>query len=286
MMESLEVRQDSTVIGTIELREIRYPFEGYNIGEARLHLNTGGRISEIRKTKAVIRSNEGIELVSIVGKNFAIVPNQLVLDILAEVSKDMNLQTLNMRYDKHGNAIVVNLLSDKKEAIEVNDIVQFGVSIRNSIDGSSSLAVDAFSYRLACRNGAIARDSNLSFAVKHIGDPYRLIEVFRIALKQALQNVERLVELYRKMTRVKLTRSIAERLVSLNLPYMYYTYTPIRVEHDMDGKIKNVIVTDPESSVWEVFNAMTYTLTHKSRAGALSKSYISHRLHRAIERAL
>jgi hypothetical protein len=280
-MESVPVYKDREVIGTIELTNIRYPFE-YNIGEADMVLRTAYAETRLSKVKAVFEKNTGngkVNLVSIVGRNFAVIPNQLIMQMAADVSKDLNLSTLSVRYTKTGYAMRIDLLSERKQPIEVNDLVQFGVSIRNSIDGSTALGVDGFTYRLACRNGATARIPNVTFNAKHVGNADRLLDAFREALRTALEYCHQLAELYRKATRIKVTKEIAERLVELRLPAMYYKYTPIRL--NVDGRDVEIDVIR-EDTLWNTFNGMTYVITHKSRANPIARSRMTHRLHRVM----
>jgi hypothetical protein len=282
-MESIPVYKDREVIGTIELTNIRYPFE-YNIGEADMVLRTNYAETKLNKVKAVFEKNVDngkVNLVSIVSKNFAVIPNQLILQMVADVSKDLNLSTLSVRYTKNGYAMRIDLLSERKEAVEVDDLVQFGVSIRNSIDGSTALGVDGFTYRLACRNGATARIPNVTFNAKHVGDANRLLDAFREALRTALEYCYQLAELYRKATRIKVTKDIAERLVELNLPMMYYRYTPIRF--NVDGREEVEVDVVREDTLWNTFNSITYVITHKSRANPIARSRMTHRLHRVMQ---
>jgi hypothetical protein len=202
------------------------------------------------------------------------------MQMVADVSKDLNLSTLSVKYTKNGYAMRIDLLSERKEAVEVNDIVQFGVSIRNSIDGSTALGVDGFTYRLACRNGATARLQNVTFNAKHVGDVNKLLDAFREALRTALEYCHQLAELYRKATRIKVTKDIAEKLVELNLPAMYYKYTPIRLKVDDKDVEVNVI---REDTLWNTFNGITYVITHKSRANPIARSRMTHRLHRVMQ---
>jgi hypothetical protein len=285
-MESLPVYKDREVIGTIELTNIRYPFE-YNIGEADMVLRTAYAETRLSKVKAVFEKNTGngndgkVNLVSIVSKNFAVIPNQLIMQMVEDVSKDLNLSTLSVRYTKNGYAMRIDLLSERKQAVEVNDIVQFGVSIRNSIDGSTALGVDGFTYRLVCRNGATARLQNVTFNAKHVGDVNRLLDAFREALRTALEYCHQLAELYRKATRIKVTKEIAERLVELRLPMMYYKYTPIRL--NVDGREEVEVDIVREDTLWNTFNGITYVITHKSRANPIARSRMTHRLHRIMQ---
>jgi hypothetical protein len=281
-MESVPVYKDREVIGTIELTNIRYPFE-YNIGEADMVLRTAYAETKLSKVKAVFEKNVDngkVNLVSIVGRNFAVIPNQLIMQMVADVSKDLNLSTLSVKYTKNGYAMRIDLLSERKQPIEVNDIVQFGVSIRNSIDGSTALGVDGFTYRLACRNGATARLQNVTFNAKHVGDANRLLDAFRETLRTALEYCYQLAELYRKATRIKVTKDIAERLVELNLPMMYYKYTPIRL--NVDGREEVDVDVIREDTLWNTFNGITYVITHKSRANPIARSRMTHRLHRVM----
>jgi hypothetical protein len=281
-MESVPVYKDREVIGTIELTNIRYPFE-YNIGEADMVLRTAYTETRLSKVKAVFEKNVDngkINLVSIVSKNFAVIPNQLIMQMVADVSKDLNLSTLSVKYTKNGYAMRIDLLSERKQPIEVNDLVQFGVSIRNSIDGSTALGVDGFTYRLACRNGATARLQNVTFNAKHVGDVNKLLDAFREALRTALEYCHQLAELYRKATRIKVTKEIAERLVELNLPMMYYKYTPIRL--NVDGREEVEVDVVREDTLWNTFNGITYVITHKSRANPIARSRMTHRLHRVL----
>ncbi len=284
-MESPQLRIDSNsrVIGTIELTDIHYPFN-YNVGEARMVLKTNNATTELRKVKAVIENNAGkVNLVSIVGKNFAVIPNQLILNMVTDVSKDLDLSTLNVRYTKNGYAIRIDLLSDRKEAVEVNDIVQYGVSIRNSIDGSTALGVDSFMYRLRCKNGATARIPNVTFNARHVGDANRLLEAFKEALRTALEYCHQLVELYKRTTRVKVDREIAEKLVELRLPFMYYKHTPIRLTVHEYGDVRTADVdVVREDTLWNTFNGITYMITHQSRANPIARSRMTHRLHRVL----
>ena len=285
-MESIQIRnEDREVIGTIELTNIRYPFE-YNIGEADMVLRTNYAETKLSKVKAVFEKNADndnsrINLVSIVSRNFAVIPNQLILNMVADVSKDLNLSTLQIKYTKNGYAMRIDLLSERKQPIEVNDLVQFGVSIRNSIDGSTALGVDGFTYRLACRNGATARLQNVTFNAKHVGNVDRLLDAFREALRTALEYCHQLAELYRKATRIKVTKEIAERLVELNLPMMYYKYTPIRL--NVDGREEVEVDVVREDTLWNTFNSITYVITHKSRANPIARSRMTHRLHRVMQ---
>jgi len=92
-----------------------------------------------------------------------------------------------------------------------------------------------------------------------------------------------LVELYRRATRIKVDRTIAERLVELRLPFMYYKYTPIRLtvkDHDDEQTVDVDVIR--EDTLWNTFNGITYVITYQSRANPIARSRMTHRLHRLM----
>ncbi len=266
----------------VYIKNIHYPFPEHKVGTGVLYLKAeDGNLRRIQKKRAVIRvTGNRQEVVGIVGNSFALIPNELIKEMVEEVKSRHNLSVLKVNEDRRGNTLVIDLLSDKQREVDVGDVVQFGASVRNSIDGSTSLAVDAFSYRLRCRNGATAKVVDMSFSKRHIGNPKELLKEFEKALDIALLRTEKLAELYRKMVEVKMNDEIAERLVDLKFPLMYYDFTPIRIEN-RDGIIEYRVIDD-NVTLWETFNHITWTINHRSKAGALTKSLMTQRLHKAI----
>lgn len=251
----------------IVVKDIQYPFS-YPIGIGTPYLQ-GKWLKPIRK-KVVLKEGE---VVAIVGRNFALIPNELVEEMVEKAIIGYGLTKLRVMRGRYGHSIRIDLLTERQKEVKVGDIVQYGVSVRNSIDGTSSLAVDLLSYRLACRNGAVMRSKDMTFATRHIGNPRELLEAFHKALAETLEQFEYLHSLYKKMTETYLEKEGAKRLLALRLPEKYYRYTPIAE----DGEVTR------EATLWEVFNGITYVLTHQSRASPLARSYISHRLHRVMQ---
>ncbi len=274
-----------TIEATLLLRDIRYPFE-YRVGEGKIYLKVDNDLKPLRNTKAVVKERDSIygkslDIVALVGRNFAVIPNELVRDMAYDIKDRYDLELLRAKEDRKGNAIVIDLLSDKQREVDINDIVRFGVSIRNSIDGTSSLAVDSFSYRLICRNGATSRVRGITFSKRHIGEPKELLKEFGLALEKALADAEQLADMYRRMLNKKINKKIAEELANLRFPLKYYKHKPITIEAE-DNKLK--VEVEKDENLWQVFNSITYVINHNSRAGALTRSYMSHRLHSVISK--
>ena len=76
----------ASIEASLVLKDINYPFEEYRVGEGKIYLKTEeGRLKPLRFTKAVVKEVNGIygkqlDIVGLVGKNFAVIPNQLVME--------------------------------------------------------------------------------------------------------------------------------------------------------------------------------------------------------------
>ena len=263
------------VEATIAVKDIKYPFLPYPVGIGIPYLRTETGLKRLKK-KVVLRNKKGLEVVAIVGTGFALVPNELVEEITEKAIVAYGLTRLQIAKGKHNNTLRIDLLTEKREEVKPGDVIQLGVSVRNSIDGTSALAVDLLSYRLKCRNGAVAKSSDISFAVKHVGDAQTLINAFHKAIAQVMERFDSLLTLYRRMASIAMTKEHAEKLLELNLPEMYYSMAGITL-HNGEIKIRE------STTLWEAFNGITYTLTHRSKANPIAKAYISHRVHRAMQ---
>lgn len=273
---SREVKQ--TIEATIAIRDLHYPFPEYAVATGTPYLHTETGLKQIRRKKVILRQKNGLEVVAIVGKNFALIPNEFVEDMTEKAIAGYGLTRLKVMKDRYENTLRIDLLTEKRAEVRKGDIVQFGVSIRNSIDGTSALAVDLFSYRLVCKNGATAKSADLTFTARHIGDPRELVKEFHKALAQVLERFDTLLQLYRKMAVTKLDMDKAKHIAALRLPEKYYKYTPILIREDGEVELRSHNYT-----LWDTFNDITNVLTYNSRAAPIARSYIGHRLHRVMQ---
>jgi hypothetical protein len=174
----------------------------------------------------------------------------------------------------------IDLLTERRKAIRSGDVIQLGISVRNSIDGTSSFGIDLFALRLSCLNGAVAPRTLLSYTVRHVGDPEAILAEFEREVSDILQKAETLIYLYQRMATTPLNETLALTLLSLKLPRMYYAHLPLAF--DEEGKFMGLTET---IDVWEAFNRMTQVITHESRAHPLNRSLLTQRLHRILQGA-
>lgn len=260
----------------MHVRDIEYPF-GYSTAIGDIYIN---KVLKRFNKRLVFKERETllgkeIEPVAIVGRNYALIPNELVEEIAEKAARAYNLTISKIEKDKNEHKLRINLLSERLEEVKVGDKVQFGVSIRNSIDTSSSLAVDLFSLRLACKNGATVASYDKINYMRHIGNPNELLSLLNKALSSALEKIDNLLYEYRRLTGRILTVEGAKRLVvGTKFASSYYKYTPIKVDDD--------IHLEREESLWDTYNEITYVITHESKANPISKTLISNRLYKVI----
>lgn len=290
----------------LELLEVEYPFPKYPVGLGRVYLRAqeeGGEPTPLRGIRWVVRkSPEGLEMIRVVSETYALIPNELVEAKALKIAKSYKLEFLKSELNQRGTGIRIDFLSQRvKEEVQKGDLVRFGVSVRNSIDGSSSLAVDLLSYRLICLNGATAEHADISRRLWHTGNPKVLLELFEEALHEALKGAEEksgeLFALYRKMARTPLSPEAAYMLANLNFPAKCYAdMLKIHKSEEDPKQIQRVEILPQAQrySLWDAFNHITAILSprpnerdrKKSQASALARSQMTRRLHKVMERLI
>ncbi|MEN2993633.1 MAG: DUF932 domain-containing protein [Bacteroidia bacterium] len=282
----------------LEVRNAHFPFPEYPVGLAQGYLKISkDEYQPLQGRRFVVRKGkQGLEIVGIVSSRFALVPNELVEAKVARIVKTHGLELLEIGYSKRGTALRIDLLSPKlaaiQPAVEKGDLVRFGFSIRNSIDGTTALAVDLLSYRLSCKNGATAAYVDFRYVARHVGEPSELIASSENALSEAITKAEphmdKLADFYRKLTAIPFSEAIAQAILKLDLPAMYYSGLPLEIVRDEKDpkKISRIELLPNRLSAWDVFNHLTARLSHNSRTSLPHRSEITRRLHRMVQEAI
>lgn len=175
-----------------------------------------------------------------------------------------------IQYSHNGYSAYWTLLSEDfrnvvKGSYVKDDIVQIGLIIRNGIHTGVSLGADFLTHRLACANGAVGRGANFgSLSIRHIGDPAKMIETFKLGIPIIIKLGSRIIEYYQKATEIKLDERIARHIYKkTGIAGKYY---PDYFHIDMDQKEleKRITLTREGRNItlWELFNDLTAPLTH------------------------
>lgn len=130
-----------------------------------------------------------------------------VLEVAAPIlTDDMQVSWQNLSRDEMGLQVLfpqqydVGVNAPKsargamvvREGIQLDDVVQMGLTIRNSEIGTMSLATVLSSFRLRCLNGLCIEQSEVSIKQRHI---YVSREGFRIQLANALRTAKEMAPL-------------------------------------------------------------------------------------------
>lgn len=113
-----------------------------------------------------------------------------VLETVAPYLKDWELQRPDIHRDE---AVIVATKPEVHDVSsrKVGDLVKTGITIRNSEVGTMALGVDFTLWRLACLNGAICPEAEVTVRQRHIFVDRR---GFQVQLKNAVANVAEIGE--------------------------------------------------------------------------------------------
>ena len=155
-----------------------------------------------------------------------------------------------------GSSIVPNI-----EKLNGKDVIKTGIWIRTGYAGDYATRIAIGSYRVICKNGAIAFDEALSFRYTHrtfipmkiIERLYEMIEKIEEKIKKLLtpfkdEDLEKLEKMWEKS---KLSESDFE-LLERELE---------RIDKARNGEVLK----------WDVFNVITALATHKAQTGKYEK---------------
>lgn len=235
-----------------------------------------GKTYDLKRYKVGIRNNQ---IAGIMSTKYTFISNEKAYSLI----KDSGFKPTNVDFAHNGNAMFVQVFSDEVAGAHVwsndgkgGDMVNVGVMIRNSIDGTTSFGGDIFTYRSRCSNGAILGKKELgSFSVKHVGQYDRLIAVFRAQLNRAFDLSVKVKNYYMKSAEVKLNQAMAEALVATKLPQKFLP------DFIATSKTKNnplqVILEDKNRTVWDAFNKVTENSWHEGDLSIVTRRQYTER---------
>lgn len=226
---------------------IEVPVHYALMGEAGQVLNT----VPAPRYKAIIERDNHAIIYGIVSKKYTLINHK---DIMERVIPQLvQAGLVHQHTDINKGRMFSFWLTPKARTVKVGDLVQFGVMIRNAIDGSMGFGIEFYSLRLACMNGAVHKTAiGEGLYKKHIGADLDMLEEL---IANALTKIDGVVQLYKSATTTNLpTEKIVQVVSSMFLP---------------DG-IKKELQAHPISNIWDAFNELTAKIT-RSHASTPTK---------------
>lgn len=148
--------------------------------------------------------------------------------------------------------------------MDKNEQFHFGLAVRNSIDGTSHLAIDGFSFRHICQNMSIATIQSIAKANQIAGSMRRRhtinMDVSFPDLKERMELVvgklKNLQNVYGRWMTEELNSEVATRLGRSISP----TYLPDYIQVE---KKKVTVTADPMPTLWKTYNQITAEIWHR-----------------------
>lgn len=234
-------------------------------------------LSNGKKTvyRAVMRQND---LVAIVKKHYTLFPNEEALKIsdqaakLAKMAPFVVKKNDNWMMNKSDTRLYAMYVPKSAVAdgiaghqmVQVNgDEVLTGITIRNSIDGSSSFGVGLFTFRSACSNGVIVGRKDIASIYKvHTKSLNATTNRLRDIILSMMERGNDVIESYREMAETKITLELVEKLnksrLSKNVLPNYVT------EKDLKSELKKL-------TEWQLYNDITAAIWHGAKTDISTK---------------
>lgn len=282
--------------GTVQAIDLPFDFKNkvttwqkkYGITEVPLHVRAAdGQVYDDKKFKGIFKHNKYSK---IVGRNYTVLPNEEVREMLQDYIQKTNsgLKIVKEYTSHHGDAMFWQVHSQDFKEVKPGDNIQIGCIVRNSVGTYVALGADLFTYRLICKNGAIAKGQDLgSIAVRHIGNKDNMLLAFGKGIETIIDRTARLVKYYKKATEMTVDQRIAEAWAA-RIPQRAL---PPQIE--VDTKSGKVVLTG-KPNLWDAFNDITQNSWHdykqgepmKTNAGFLTKYHTTLHAHKVMIQAI
>jgi hypothetical protein len=210
------------------------------------------------------KTNKGLEPISIVGRQYKLIPHELIQDTLEAIITEEGFEIVK-RY-VFGKELIYTVLTDKVFEVDKDDKYRLGFSVRNSYSGMKAYNFSAFTYRYACKNGAYFGGKNLlKIWHKHSGNISEVVDNMRETIHRLLNLTDTIRSMLVQLKEIKVSEElILDLLKSTAVPdtELLKKYAVI-VKDKNDGRITyEVVKVDSSKTAYDIFNDFTYKLTH------------------------
>ena len=211
----------------------------------------------IPRRQAVVRMDTN-EPIATVGKGFKLLTHEKALMLAKDFIHQLGEPKRKIYLADAGAIMIAEYtFEDRSLALQVGNTIGLRVFIKNAYNGTSKLIVRVGALVLRCLNGMTVPRDIFSVAVRHIGEnmlervsfpnPERVLNVFNQEGKKWKRYSE--IELIESDYSAYIEQAIKENIIQQNV-----TNAPC------EGH-----------TVWDMYNQMTYCITHMSKANPIGK---------------
>ena len=240
------------------------------------------------------------EFVAAVGSFYKLVPLEESKELVSEAISQLGLREVKVEETK--TRLYVFHLDKREFNFKDGSRVSIGIYTLNSIDGSTRIAFDLFTYRDICKNVAmlainkLAKGATLSELKKVVKDhrgenadfgPVAHLNAthtnkgvlewqkFRNKISSLLRLGEKVIEIYRRWEELKLAEEEAQKLAESRIPKKILK--DVGFEFNKEGELEDY----PKESLWNVYNGLTQQIWH-SNTNIKTKHHLFSELHKAL----
>lgn len=190
------------------------------------------------------------KVIGVVGSNYRYIPHKKVIDKI-ENSLPISVASKKIEIAKGGAVMIAryDTLKIEPAVIRKNDVINFRVEIVNSYDGTYPVLMRLAAMRVVCENGMIIPKSLVSLSFKHTSGADILNA--RKLFNEKLVLFTKAQDIWKKWSETVAKKAKIDEFFKRNLSYK------------AEDQIMSKFVADKDDSVWGLYNALTYYITHK-----------------------
>jgi hypothetical protein len=260
----------------IHLDDVDATWTKYDLFQAPLYFN-----GEPSRYKAIIRNDE---LITILGENYQLIPNEEAVKIADEAAKmaglvpfsefsgDWYVKLKEHAIEDRGGRVVHALYAMNEPYYIQGEKMHLGVGIHNSIDGTKAFGCGIFTFRHACANMVLAgtRGYMQSFDnrqtidyiyKKHTSSMDPLKMNLKNVILRMMDKVPAIINAYNRMAEIQLNEELAEKLRKSRLRKKL-----------LPEYIRDEDAALPDVTNWQVYNDITEAIWHNVKTGLVVKT--------------
>ena len=198
----------------------------------------------------IIDPNHLWQQVGVVSKDYKLIPNRDVIEAAEAIINETGLNFKEHTMLWNGKQFRQRyVLPDLTEEVRVGDPVSLALDIRNSYNGSMSVALEFNLLRLICENGMMVASMLGGIALRHIGDKDFGEEISRASdsINNISHRLNTVMPIFTEMTRKSIDREFIQQF-----------FRDSDLGMTTQSKVFDAIEEDNQ---WGLYNAATDVLT-------------------------
>lgn len=205
--------------------------------------------------RAVVREDTG-QTIAVVSNRYALVPHQRILDVVEQAIAPLDVGPVprGIYVDSHGARMrALFKFPALASVVHGRDEVCPCLQVRNTYDGSATIAVHIGAFRFVCTNLAVGGGGVFAggFVSIHAGDIP--IEVLADQLTAYLTRFDNIVQIYRQWSEQPPHRTEIESVLKQSLRGRF-------------DELSEEILSTPPPTVFDAYNRLTHHATHSMRS--------------------